>query len=147
MSREVSADWSRVAAFAAAVDVSLGKWLADQHGIGLTEYRAVAHLSAAADKELRVNDLAVQVGLNQSSVTRLVSRLEAKGLAIRDLCPDDRRGVYAVITEKGESLLHDSRAAYDEQVRELLGNAGKHFPHFDLIQLRRSLAAVGDLIP
>lgn len=142
----VSAAWSKVAAFASAVDASLDKWLAENHRVGLTEFRALAFVSQASDKELRVNDLAQRVGLNQSSATRLVSRLEAKGLARRDVCEDDGRGVYAVITEQGEALLREVREPYEDRVRELLGKASLHFPHLDVKQLRRALADLEGLI-
>lgn len=147
MVRDVSSDWSQVAVFAAAMDASLGKWLMDRHGIGLTEYRAIAHLSQVPDKELRVNDLALKVGLTQSSVTRLVSRLEAKELTYRDVCPDDGRGVYAVITERGQALLRDASAAYEERVRELLQNAETHYPQLDARRLGRALSSIGALVP
>jgi DNA-binding MarR family transcriptional regulator len=143
---DLSAAWSQVAAFASAVDASLGKWLMDAHRIGLTDYRALAHLSQASDKELRVNDLAQRIGLNQSSVTRLVSRLEAKDLMYRDTCPDDGRGVYAVITEQGETLLREVRGAYEERVRGLLGNMGTHHPELDVHHVTRALRDISNLV-
>ncbi|WP_262391451.1 MarR family winged helix-turn-helix transcriptional regulator [Nocardiopsis sp. CNR-923] len=124
----MSSDWSRVAAFVAAVDANLGAWLTEHHGVGLTEFRAVTHLSQSPDKELRVNDLAHRVNLSQSSTTRLVSRLEARGLARRDVCSEDGRGVYAVITEEGEALLRAARAPFDERLAGLLANAAAHDP-------------------
>ncbi|HEX5594814.1 MAG TPA: MarR family transcriptional regulator [Micromonosporaceae bacterium] len=142
----LSAAWSQVTVFASAVDASLGKWLMDAYRIGLTEYRALAHLVQAPDKELRVNDLAQKVGLDQSSTTRLVSRLESKGLAHRDVCPDDRRGVYAVITEQGEGLVQEARGAYEERIRELLGDLAAHVPHLDPRQLDRTLRNIAELI-
>jgi DNA-binding MarR family transcriptional regulator len=143
---DLSAAWSQIAAFASAMDASLGKWLMDAHRIGLTDYRALVHLSQASDKELRVNDLAQGIGLNQSSVTRLVSRLEAKGLTYRDTCPDDGRGVYAVITEQGETLLREVRGAYEERVRGLLGNMATHHPELDADQVTRALRDIGNLV-
>lgn len=143
---DLSFDWSQVAVFASAVDTSLGKWLMDRHGVGLTEYRAIAYLSQSPDKELRVNDLAQRVGLNQSSVTRLVSRLEAKGLTRRDVCPDDGRGVYAVITEQGEALLRNARIPYGEHVQELLQNVAAHYSQFDVRRLGQAISAIGTLV-
>jgi DNA-binding MarR family transcriptional regulator len=140
----LSAAWSQVAALASAMDASLGKWLSDTRGIGLTDYRALAHLSRSPEKELRVNDLAQRIGLNQSSATRLVSRLEAKNLAYRDTCPDDGRGVYAVITEHGETLLSEVHEAYEGKVRELLGNVGTHLPQLDAHQLTGALRDISD---
>jgi DNA-binding MarR family transcriptional regulator len=142
----VSDAWAKVSAFASAMDASLDRWLVDNHRVGLTEFRALAFVSRASDKELRVNDLAQRVGLSQSSVTRLVSRLEAKGLARRDVCEDDGRGVYAVITERGEALLSEVRKAYEDRVRELLGTASLHFPHLDVRQLGHALDDVNALI-
>ena len=140
----VSHDWSLVASFVASVDASLGKWLTDTYGVGLTEYRSLTLLAAAPDKELRVNDLADRVGLSQSSATRLVARLEAKGLARRDLCPDDGRGVYAVITEKGKALADRVRRPYRAQVAELIGSATSS-PGADVGPLIRALHCIADL--
>lgn len=140
----LSAAWSQVAALVAAMDASLGKWLSDTRGIGLTDYRALTHLSRSSDKELRVNDLAQRIGLNQSSTTRLVSRLEAKSLAHRDICADDGRGVYAVITEHGETLLGEVHDAYEGKVRELLGDVGTHLPQLDAQQLTGALRDISD---
>ena len=142
----VSAAWSKVAAFASAVDADLDKWLANTYRIGLTEFRALAFLSREQDKELRVNDLAQRVGLGQSSATRLVSRMEAKGVAQRDVCQDDGRGVYAVITAEGEALLAEARGPYEDRVRGLLGGAGAHFPQLAVEPLGRAFREIGALV-
>jgi DNA-binding MarR family transcriptional regulator len=139
---DLGSAWAQVAAFAAAVDAKLGRWLTDTYGIGLSEYRAMSHLSQSSAKELRVNELAQKSGLNQSSVTRLLSRLEAKSLAYRDTCPDDGRGVYAVISDDGESLLARMRQAYEAKLEELLGEPGKHLPEIDP---RRAGSALQDV--
>jgi DNA-binding MarR family transcriptional regulator len=135
-----------VAALASAVEGSLDKWLAHTHGVGLTEFRALAFMREAPDKELRVNELAERVGLNQSSATRLLSRLESKGLASRDVCEDDGRGVYAVITPQGEALLRQARRPYEKRVRDLLGNAPVHLPGVDGAQIRAALHEIESLI-
>jgi DNA-binding MarR family transcriptional regulator len=142
----VSSAWATVAAFASAVDAELDRWLADRYRIGLTDCRALAALSRSADKELRVSELAQQVGLTQSSATRLVSRLETKKLVRRDLCTDDGRGVYAVLTAQGEALLGELRTPYEERVRELLSSAGERFPELDLPRLSGALGKVGALL-
>jgi DNA-binding MarR family transcriptional regulator len=142
----LGSQWSQVAVFVSAIDAALGKWLTDAHRIGLTDYRALTHLAQATDKELRVNDLAQRLGLNQSSVTRLVSRLEEKGLARRDVCPDDGRGVYAVITEQGESLVREVRGPYEERIGELLRDASGEVLHLDVQGLGDTLHRVADAV-
>ncbi|WP_235849827.1 MarR family winged helix-turn-helix transcriptional regulator [Mycolicibacterium doricum] len=129
--------------FAAAVDARLGKWLADTCRFGLTEYRALLLLSGAPERELRIHDLAEQVGLNQSSVTRLLGRLEAKSLTYRDTCPDDGRGVFAVITEKGLDLVQELREPFEAKVVETLDDVAALGPALEPRQLSMAFAAIG----
>lgn len=146
MTGNTSAQWSQVAAFASAVDASLDKWLGDHYRLGLTEYRALTLLSQAADKELRITVLAQRVGLTSTSTTRLVSRLESKGHARRDVCEDDGRGVYAVIDEPGEALLREVREPFESRVQDLLSRPAKHFPHLDVSLVASGLAEVSKLV-
>jgi len=142
----IAHSWSQVALLASTIESNLDKWLVDTYRVGLTEFRALGFLMHAADKELRVNDLAQQVGLNPSSITRLVHRLEAKGLARRDVCADDGRGVYAVIAESGESLLREIAAAYELRLHALLTDLGAHFPHLAKGATSAALTQVQGLI-
>ncbi|SMX99837.1 DNA-binding transcriptional regulator, MarR family [Brevibacterium iodinum ATCC 49514] len=146
VARNLSAAWAQVAAVVAAVDATLGKWLMDNYGIGLTDYRAILHLSRASDSELRIHDLADKVGLSQSSATRLVGRLEGKGLVARDTCPDDARGVYAVVTNSGLQAVSDIRTQYEAKIRELLESADRQYPQLDLAELDRSFETISELI-
>lgn len=146
MASSVSSAWSRVAAFASAVDANLDKWLGDNYRLGLTEYRALTLLSQASDKELRIAVLAQRVGLTSTSTTRLVSRLEAKGHARRDVCEDDGRGVYAVIDEPGEALLREVRESFESRVQDLLSNPAKHLPHLDAGLVGSALSEVSALV-
>lgn len=142
----VSESWSQVAAFASAVDASLDRWLMDTHRLGLTEYRALKLLSQEFDKELRIAVLAQKVGLTPSSTTRLVSRLESKGLARRDVCADDNRGVYAVIDDAGEALLGKVREPFEVRLRDLLSNPAIHFPHLEAQAISSALEEVVSLL-
>lgn len=144
--RNLSAAWSQVAAVVASVDATLGKWLLDNYGIGLADYRAMLHLSRESDRELRIHELANRVGLNRSSVTRLVERIETKKLAYRDTCPDDGRGVYAVITDEGIDVVREIREPYEAKICQLLENAAKEYPQLNLVDLDRSFERINDLI-
>ena len=63
-------------------------------------------------------ELADSVLLSRSGVTRLVDRLERDGLIERDACTDDGRGLFAVLTDKGEELLARARPTHLAGVRE-----------------------------
>lgn len=144
--RNLTSAWSKVAAVVSEVDATLGKWLTDTYNIGLTDYQAALHLSKEPDRELRINELAARVHLNQSSATRLVGRLEAKGLAFRDTCPDDRRGVYAVITDQGVNVVNTIREPYEAKLSELLRRADQQHPHLNLTDLDRAFETVRKLV-
>ncbi|MEV4191896.1 MarR family winged helix-turn-helix transcriptional regulator [Streptomyces toxytricini] len=115
--------WSRVLAVHAQVERSLAQALQRRHGIGLSEYRALEDLARADGGELRMQELADRIGLGQSSVTRLVARLEGVGFAYKDHCPDDKRGVYAVVTEAGRERHAAARATYAEVLGTALNTA------------------------
>lgn len=72
-----------------------------REGAGLSEYRVLRLLRRSRDRELRLLDLTEALGLEQSSVSRLVVRLERSGEVRREPCGDDRRGVFCVLTEAG----------------------------------------------
>lgn len=131
MTADLAASWTQVAAFASALDADLDRWLSENYRLGLSEFRALALLADSPDQELRIAALAQSVGLTSTSTTRLVSRLAGKGLASRDVCLDDGRGVYAVMSESGSELLRLARGPFDARVDELLSNPQEHFPQFN----------------
>ncbi len=118
-----SDSWLALVQAVANVEIELGRLLQEQHGFGLSDYRALEVLSRSANSELRMQELAAYLQLNQSSVSRMVERLERGGLTIRDLCPDDKRGVYTVLTEKGRTRLEAARPDYEKALDEV---SGKH---------------------
>jgi len=112
--------WDRVLMLHARVERELTLALHGRHGLGLSEYRSLEHLVRSETSELRMQDLADKVGLGQSSITRLVARLEKSGFAYKDLCPSDKRGVYAVITDQGRERYQLARATYAEVLSSVL---------------------------
>jgi DNA-binding MarR family transcriptional regulator len=64
-------------------------------------YDVLVTLEKAPNHRLRMSELADNVVTSRSNLTRLVDRLETEGLLRRESCPNDRRGSYAVLTEKG----------------------------------------------
>jgi len=115
--------WPAVVRVFTLVENHVGRALQRRHGIGLSEFRALQHLAGAPKRELRMQELADRLGLNQSSVSRLVGRLEASGLTVRHLCPDDKRGVYTSMTEAGGDRLREAAPDYERFLREALDRA------------------------
>lgn len=119
-----SDSWLKLIQVVANVEAELGKVLQAQHGLGLSEYRALEILARSPDSELRMQELASHLRLNQSSVSRMVERLERGGFTIRDLCPDDKRGVYTVLTDTGRARLESAQRDYEAALDTALNEHG-----------------------
>lgn len=72
--------------------------------LAVNEYDVLFTLSRCPSGWLRLNELNDNVLLSQSSLSRLVERLEKRGLVDRMPAPDDRRGVLLQLTESGREL-------------------------------------------
>ena len=112
--------WLKVVQVVSAVEAELAKTLQARHGLGLSEYRALEALARSSDSELRMQELAAHVGVNQSSVSRMVERLERANLTVRDLCPADKRGVYTVLTPEGRAKFDEARPDYERALEQAL---------------------------
>jgi DNA-binding MarR family transcriptional regulator len=72
--------------------------------LAVNEYDVLFTLSRCPSGWLRLNELNDNVLLSQSSLSRLVERLEKRGLVERMPAPDDGRGVLLKLTESGREL-------------------------------------------
>jgi DNA-binding MarR family transcriptional regulator len=106
-----------------------------EHDLPLTSFDVLVQLDRAPDRQLRMSELADAVLLSRSGLTRLVERLEAKGLLERRECTEDARGAYAVLTDQGRARLDEARGTHIAGVRE------RFLARFDDRELRR----LGDL--
>ena len=85
-----------------------------EQGLTLPAYEVLAHLSEAADRRLRMSDLAAMSVVTPSGLTRVVDRLVREGLVERQRCAADARVVYASLTDAGVERI---RAAYPTHLR------------------------------
>ena len=87
---------------------------------GELSHPELAAIDLLAEHEYRMSDLAQRIGLSESTVTRLVDRLEGAGLVERGTSPTDRRCVTAGLTEQGRETLDRIRVARREFLKEIL---------------------------
>ncbi|GAA3746466.1 MarR family winged helix-turn-helix transcriptional regulator [Salinactinospora qingdaonensis] len=93
------------------------------HGISSREFSVLAALSERQGAKMRMSELSEAIVLSQSATTRLVNRLENRGLLSRVLCDTDRRGIYTSVTEAGHRLLAEARPTNDAALAEILRTA------------------------
>lgn len=83
----------------------LDRDLRTNHGLSMPEYEILVRLSEAPDRAIRMSDLASALAHSRSRVTHTIARLEREGIVVRGQCVEDGRGVSAVLTDHGFSIL------------------------------------------
>jgi DNA-binding MarR family transcriptional regulator len=131
--------WRGLLRVHSALVKALDAELLASHSLPLTSYEVLINLQAAPGRRRRMAELADGVLLSRSGMTRLVDRLERDGLLARDACTDDGRGTYAVLTDKGDALLHEARRTHLDGVRD------RFLRHFGPDELR-ALAGLWDRV-
>jgi DNA-binding MarR family transcriptional regulator len=89
-------------------------------GIALGWYQVLAHLSQAPDGRLRFQDLARVVGITDSGASRRLEQMLKAGLIERYVCASDRRGVYALMTDKGKETYTRAHAVFVKSIERNL---------------------------
>ena len=115
--------WRALAALHGLIESSLERALQEAHGLSVVEYTVLDALSRQDGWLMRMHQLARAAALSQSATTRLVNRLEDRGLLTRVLCPDDRRGIYTELTAKGRALVDRARPLHDRVLVSALAEA------------------------
>ena len=94
----------------------------DEHGLGVSEFEVLERLSEADEHDCRMQTLADEIHLSQSALSRVVGRLEEQGLVTRAICRDDRRGIYATITDAGRARCAAARPVHRAVLNAVLGD-------------------------
>lgn len=97
------AAWHEVLAKHAKTLCALERELGDKHDLGVSEFEVLDRIVASECRKFRVQELADEVHLSQSALSRVVARLEKSGLVTRGVCDLDRRGVFVCITDEGRA--------------------------------------------
>jgi DNA-binding MarR family transcriptional regulator len=116
--------WRTLAALHGRLEEALEKALQAEFDLSVVEYTVLDTLARQDGWHMRMQQLARAAALSHSATTRLVNRLENRGLLSRYLCADDRRGIYSQITEHGRELLERARPVHDATLKEALDAAG-----------------------
>ncbi len=127
LSSQVTADptlgpWIRFLRAHAALTRQLSTRLEGEHGLTLSDFDVLAQLYFAPDRALRRIDIARQVLLTASGITRLLERLERAGWVEKRNCATDARVTYAVLTQEGMRKFEAARASHVADLDELFGS-------------------------
>ena len=117
----------------------MAEWL-KPHGLSPTQYNALRILRGAGPEGLPCSEVSARMISRDSDITRLVDRLEKRGLVARSRGKKDRRVVRASITGHGLKLLRSLDRPVSEFVRGLMGSAAGH-------ELEKLLQLLGQVEP
>ena len=98
-----------------ALDVDL-----DQHDLSMADYEVLALLSDAPDRRIRMSELAELAMVSKSRLSHRMKVMEKAGWVKREDCPDDKRGYFAVMTDKGFKAIAKAAPDHVESVRNRL---------------------------
>ena len=89
--------WRTLAALHGLIENELERALQAESKLSVVEYTVLDALSRQDGWHMRMQQLARATALSPSATTRLVNRLEDRGLLTRILCDDDRRHAGAIL--------------------------------------------------
>lgn len=128
---EEARTWRALVAVVILLPGALDAQLMRDSGLSQFEYGALALLSEAPDRTLRMSQLAA---LNDSSLSRLshvIARLEQRGAVERFTCEEDRRATNVRLTDAGFDIVVEAAPGHVQRVRELI------FDHLTTTQVRQ----------
>ena len=89
----------------------------------LAWYDVLWALRRAPARRIRMAELAASLTISRGGLTKLADRLESAGLIRREPADNDGRGLYAVLTADGNTLLRRMWPAYSRALRETFVSA------------------------
>ncbi len=87
--------------------------------VTLPQFRVLVVLSNFG--ALRMGDLALHLGANQSTFSRFADRMVAGGLISRSPSPENRREVIISLTDEGSRVYLDVTMARRQEISDVLG--------------------------
>ena len=117
------------------------KGLERQIGLPVPWIGVLIRLARSPGQQLRMSELARDMTMSTSGLTRLIDRVEAAGHVRRQACPSDRRGLLAVLTDEGRDVLREVAPHHVADLDRFLAGA---LTDAELAQLTALLQRVRD---
>ena len=115
---EQLATWRSFLNAHARVTRAIGRDLAEAGLPDLAWYDLLWTLYRQPGRSLRVKELADEVVLSPTAMSRFVDRVEAAGCVRREPDPDDRRALQVSLTDEGVALLRKMWPVYARGIEE-----------------------------
>ncbi len=96
-----------------------------EFGLTGTQYNALRILRGAGAEGLPCSEIGERMITHDPDITRLLNRLQKRGLAVRARARNDRRVIHGKITAAGLKLLREMDEPVEKHSREMLKHVGQ----------------------
>ena len=114
------------------------------YALTFAAYETLRLLAFTRSGSLPMGKMGVRLMVHPAAVTNAVGKLEQRGLVRRQMSPDDRRVVLAVITDEGRALAEEATDALNRAAFGLPGLSRQEAAEIAAM-LRTVRAVVGDI--
>jgi DNA-binding MarR family transcriptional regulator len=112
--------WLSVVRLMTRLPWSIDQQLQRDSGLAMVEYQVLAALSNSPQRMRRMSSLAVLTNASLSRLSRVIKRLEDRGLVRREPDPADGRFTNAILTDSGFRTIEEAAPAHVAHVRSLV---------------------------
>jgi DNA-binding MarR family transcriptional regulator len=111
--------WRGLQHMVMALDAAMARQLSADTSLSYPDYVVLVALTDRRDGRRRVNDLAGELGWEQSRLSHHLRRMADRGLIDKIPCDQDRRGSWVEVTAQGRSAIRAAAPGHVELVRRL----------------------------
>jgi len=87
------------------------------HDLSMADYEVLAQLSDAPSRRMRMSDLAELAMISKSRLSHRMKVMEQAGWVRREECKEDKRGSWAIMTDRGWKAIVKAAPDHVESVR------------------------------
>jgi DNA-binding MarR family transcriptional regulator len=113
------AAWRGLLGMHARLTAELARRLAAESSLSYPDYEVLVALTDQPEAQLRVFELAEQLGWEKSRLSHHITRMADRGLVRKVPCKDDRRGSFIAATARGRREIEAVAPGHVAAVREL----------------------------
>jgi DNA-binding MarR family transcriptional regulator len=101
------------------LNAALSRQLSRDSGLSGADYGVLVALSDRDDRTMRPFELAIELGWEKSRLSHHLARMAKRGLIELADCPEDGRGSFVVLSDRGLAVLREAAPDHVTAVREL----------------------------
>lgn len=120
LTEEEAKTWENVWSFYVGLPSKLDAQLKRDAGISHFDFYAMSHIAGTDEGSLRMSELAQASDMSLSHLSRVITRLEKKGLVKRVPDPNDGRSTLAELTDAGWEIVEKASPGHVSEVRRLV---------------------------